>query len=150
MSYETKKQLLSAALATRDVRFFTAEELLFTGASNAEVGSRSFGLNCLCPDSLIGNLADAAVNADRFRREFGKALRVISTYRSPAYNRSIAGAADHSLHMEGKAIDLVPVMASVDSMHAMAEKLWAGGKITGGMGIYSWGIHLDIGRKRRW
>ncbi|MEO7493633.1 MAG: DUF882 domain-containing protein [Massilia sp.] len=90
---------------------------------------------------------------DRVSAQFGssKLLHVISGYRSPESNKKLAeasnGVAKHSMHMEGKAIDVrVPGLA-LASLHKAAMQ--AGG---GGVGYYpdSQFVHLDTGRKRSW
>jgi uncharacterized protein YcbK (DUF882 family) len=90
---------------------------------------------------------------DRVSAQFGtnKLVHVISGYRSPESNQKLAdttnGVAKHSMHIEGKAIDVrVPGLA-LSSLHKAA--LNAGG---GGVGYYpdSQFVHLDTGRRRSW
>jgi len=76
---------------------------------------------------------------------------VISGYRSPATNRALharsSGVATHSLHLEGRAIDVrLPDVALTDLRDA-ALSLRAGG-----VGYYaaSQFVHIDTGRPRRW
>lgn len=76
---------------------------------------------------------------------------VISGYRSPATNQALhersGGVATHSLHLEGRAIDVrLPDVALADLRDA-ALSLQAGG-----VGYYpgSRFVHLDTGRARRW
>jgi uncharacterized protein YcbK (DUF882 family) len=79
------------------------------------------------------------------------AFRVISGYRSPQTNAYLheksAGVAQHSLHMEGRAIDVR--VSGVDcasiAAHALDLKL-------GGVGYYraSDFVHLDTGAFRTW
>jgi uncharacterized protein YcbK (DUF882 family) len=79
------------------------------------------------------------------------AFKVISGYRSPQTNAYLhdksAGVAQHSLHMEGRAIDVR--MGGVDcaslAAHAMDLK-------RGGVGYYraSDFVHLDTGAFRTW
>jgi uncharacterized protein YcbK (DUF882 family) len=79
------------------------------------------------------------------------AFSVISGYRSPQTNAHLheqsAGVAQHSLHMEGRAIDVR--MAGVDcaSIAAHAENLKRGG-----VGYYRGSdfVHLDTGAFRTW
>lgn len=78
-------------------------------------------------------------------------LQVISGYRSPASNQMMAGqssgVAKHSLHMDGKAIDIrIPGIQ-------LAELRQAGLQLQGGgVGYYpeSNFVHLDVGRVRTW
>lgn len=50
----------------------------------------------------------------------------------------------HSMHEQGKAMDIA-LHCFKPGLIKYLENHWGGG-----MGIYSWGIHLDIGPKRRW
>ncbi|HEX8609775.1 MAG TPA: DUF882 domain-containing protein [Telluria sp.] len=78
-------------------------------------------------------------------------LHVISGYRSPETNQKLAEASDgvarHSMHLEGKAIDIRMPGKSLAQVHKAA--LNARG---GGVGYYpdSQFVHLDTGRLRRW
>ena len=80
-----------------------------------------------------------------------RAYQVISGYRSPKTNAMLAsesaGVAHHSLHMEGKAIDIRLADVSLADLHATALRLGQGG-----VGYYprSDFVHVDIGRVRQW
>ena len=78
-------------------------------------------------------------------------FQVISGYRSPASNQMLSshssGVAKHSLHMEGKAIDIrLPGIPLADLRRA---GLMLKG---GGVGYYPGSnfVHLDVGRVRTW
>jgi uncharacterized protein YcbK (DUF882 family) len=81
----------------------------------------------------------------------GSVFEVISAYRSPATNATLAansaGVSKNSLHMEGRAIDVR--LAGVDTrlLRTAAVELRAGG-----VGFYpeSNFVHLDTGRPRTW
>ena len=81
----------------------------------------------------------------------GSMLHVISGYRSPESNAKLArasgGVAKHSMHLEGKAIDIRMPGKSLALLHKAA--LNARG---GGVGYYpaSQFVHLDTGRPRNW
>ena len=78
-------------------------------------------------------------------------LHVISGYRSPETNRKLAaasgGVAKHSMHLEGKAIDIRLPGRELAQLHKAA--LAARG---GGVGYYpkSQFVHMDTGRVRTW
>ncbi|WP_426177813.1 DUF882 domain-containing protein [Massilia sp. TWR1-2-2] len=81
----------------------------------------------------------------------GKVLHVISGYRSPETNRRLAersgGVAKHSMHLEGKAIDVRLPGYDLAKLHKAAMQ--AGG---GGVGYYpnDQFVHMDTGRLRHW
>jgi uncharacterized protein YcbK (DUF882 family) len=81
----------------------------------------------------------------------GSVLHIISGYRSPESNQLLAersnGVARHSMHLEGKAIDVRIPGRDLASLHKAA--LRAGG---GGVGYYpeSQFVHMDTGRLRNW
>ena len=81
-------------------------------------------------------------------------FHVISGYRSPVTNAMLkerggahSGVASHSLHMEGKAIDIRVPGVKLDHLRDAAKSL----KI-GGVGYYpaSNFVHVDTGRVRYW
>jgi uncharacterized protein YcbK (DUF882 family) len=78
-------------------------------------------------------------------------IEVISGYRSPEYNnlliREGRGAAKHSLHLLGKAIDFRIPGVGLDRLRQTAMNLEYGG-----VGYYpeSGFIHLDSGQVRSW
>jgi uncharacterized protein YcbK (DUF882 family) len=80
-----------------------------------------------------------------------KPFQVISGYRSPTTNAWLRshsdGVAQHSLHMEGKAIDIRLEGTSVTHLGHAARSLRAGG-----VGQYpdSGFVHVDVGRVRHW
>lgn len=78
-------------------------------------------------------------------------LHVISGYRSPETNQLLAdrsgGVARHSLHLEGKAIDIRVPGRDLTSVRRIALELRGGG-----VGFYpdSQFVHIDTGRVRSW
>ena len=90
---------------------------------------------------------------DKVSAQFGsnKVLHVISGYRSPESNQLLAersnGVARHSMHMEGKAIDVRMPGLELASLHKAAMNAKGGG-----VGYYpdSQFVHMDTGRLRHW
>lgn len=78
-------------------------------------------------------------------------FEIISGYRSPATNQKLRsasnGVAKHSLHMQGKAIDIRVPGVALSNLRGAALKLQGGG-----VGYYpkSNFVHLDVGRVRAW
>ncbi len=87
--------------------------------------------------------------SDQFGSE--QVLHIISGYRSPESNAKLAaasnGVAKHSMHLEGKAIDIRMPGRDLASVHKAAL-----GARSGGVGYYpsSQFVHLDTGRLRNW
>ena len=87
------------------------------------------------------------------RDQFGGqgTFEVISGYRSPQTNenlrRSSSGVAKHSLHMEGKAIDIRLTGVLTKKVRQSAMNLQCGG-----VGFYAKSdfVHIDTGRVRFW
>ncbi len=87
------------------------------------------------------------------RRSLGTSepFTIISGYRSPATNRRMVatspGVAPHSLHMEGKAVDVMLPGHNIDTVHRAALNL-----AEGGVGYYprSGFVHVDTGKVRQW
>jgi len=96
--------------------------------------------------ALLDILFDLQTLADR-----AGPFEVISGYRSPATNamlhRSSDGVAQHSMHLEGRAID---VRLSGFRTRRLAE--YARSLARGGVGFYARSdfVHVDTGRVRVW
>ena len=90
---------------------------------------------------------------DKVSSQFGSnnVVHIISGYRSPETNRKLAeasgGVAKHSLHVEGKAMDLRLPGVDLKQVHKAAMTLKSGG-----VGYYqdSQFVHMDTGRVRHW
>lgn len=81
-----------------------------------------------------------------------RAFEVISGYRCPVTNANLrqtrgGGVASHSLHMEGRAIDVRLPGVPLADLHEAALSLRGGG-----VGFYprEQFVHLDTGRVRNW
>ncbi len=89
----------------------------------------------------------------RLGRDVGarSGIQVISGYRSPTTNAMLhkksSAVAEKSLHMTGRAVDLLVPGRSLKQVHDVALKLGLGG-----VGFYpkSNFVHVDTGRVRRW
>jgi uncharacterized protein YcbK (DUF882 family) len=92
---------------------------------------------------LLATMAQIAGCAARYE--------VICGYRSPATNAQLRaaghGVAEHSLHMEGRAIDVRLEGCDLEVLHDVALKV-----ARGGVGFYpsSNFVHVDTGRVRTW
>ncbi|HWJ94586.1 MAG TPA: DUF882 domain-containing protein, partial [Telluria sp.] len=90
---------------------------------------------------------------DKVSAQFGSqhVLHIISGYRSPESNAKLhensSGVAKHSLHMEGKAIDVRIPGKDLAQLRKAAMAVRGGG-----VGYYpdSQFVHMDTGRVRYW
>lgn len=86
--------------------------------------------------------------ADEIRHRLGKPVPVNSGLRCSVHNAN-EGGVSNSQHLYGTAADLgCPAGTTSAKMAAIAEDVMGG---AGGIGIYSWGIHIDSRKtKSRW
>ena len=94
------------------------------------------------PDERMVRIADA------IRKRIGKPITVNSGLRCKTHNANVGGVSN-SQHLYGTAADLVcPSGCTPSQMASIAEEIMGE---TGGIGIYSWGIHIDTrSTKSRW
>jgi uncharacterized protein YcbK (DUF882 family) len=131
-----------------DIEYFRDGAYLPEALSSIEACLRDFrtGQRHVIDPSLMDYLVEVAhaVGVD-------PAFSVISGYRSPQTNAYLheksTGVAQHSLHMEGRAIDVRVAGVDCASLAAHALDLKRGG-----VGYYraSDFVHLDTGRFRTW
>ena len=85
------------------------------------------------------------------RLETNSAFDIVSGYRSPKTNAMLhfrtEGVAVHSLHLDGKAIDICVPGRSLANVHRAAMSMFGGG-----VGYYprTGFVHVDTGRLRYW
>ena len=86
--------------------------------------------------------------ADQIREKIGKPITINSGLRCKTHNANVGGVSN-SQHLLGKAADLgCPAGCTPTQMASIAEEIMGD---TGGIGIYSWGIHIDTrSTKSRW
>ena len=96
------------------------------------------------PDEKMVRIVDA------IRAKLGKPIGIVdsggSGVRCPEHNKAVGGEAT-SYHLKGMAADLHCATATPAEMKKAAEAVM--GK-TGGIGLYGWGIHVDVGKYSRW
>lgn len=121
---------------------FTADEVLYLGASNDDATSEAYQLNELPPVYLWCNIIDTVLLLDALRTHFKVPVVILNGFRSKDYNNKIGGA-KNSLHKEFCALDFY--VTGIETM-VVAQKLkeWRiEGKFKGGIGTYNSFIHLD-------
>lgn len=132
------------------LRYFSAEELLFMGGSNAPGGSCA-GRNRLPEQSKWHRIGATARMLDEIRHRLSAKCIVLSAYRSPAYN-SCVGGESASLHMEYNAIDFRCTSGTAAQWHAVAKAVRVSSPdFKGGIGKYSSFVHIDTrGTNANW
>ena len=87
---------------------------------------------------------------DEIRHRLGRPIGIVdsggSGVRCQAHNAEVGGVAN-SEHLYGRAADLHCYSATPAELKAVAEAVMGA---TGGIGLYSWGIHVDVGKYSRW
>lgn len=131
---------------------FSPAEFLVMGASN-QSGASCAGRNTLPPRDLWPRIANTAKMLDEIRRRLGARVRILSCYRSPAYNSCIGGESA-SLHMKFNAIDWRCESGTVQEWHRVAKEVRRSKPaFQGGVGLYvnSRFIHIDTrGHEADW
>lgn len=154
---ETQAALLAAVAAGR---MYTP-----TKTKNAETGTfwddiqhfRREEFRCQCGGKFCNGFPAEPVEetvrlADEIRRRAGVPLKVNSGVRCKQHNAD-AGGVWNSLHLTGQAIDLAPIGGniSVARLQEIAGQVQAENMPgRGGLGRYSWGVHIDNGKYSRW
>lgn len=83
----------------------------------------------------------------KVRDRIGKPLVISSGYRTESYNKEIGGV-DYSQHKYGTAADVRCTGVKPEIIKEIAEEILGD---TGGVGLYPWGVHIDVREiKSRW
>ena len=92
-----------------------------------------------------GRLSKLAAVFEALRKACGNVPLIVDCgYRTPAHNIAVGGVA-HSQHVQGRALDIAcPRSLSLFGFHGIATKLASEDSRVGGLGLYDWGIHLDV------
>lgn len=90
------------------------------------------------------NLIALANRLQLMRDILKKPITITSGFRSPQHNQRIGGAAG-SLHLSGIAADIQVQGMDPDDVFNRLTGVWSGG-----LGVYDYHVHVDIGARRRW
>lgn len=103
------------------------------------------------PADLLPHVQDLATNLQVLREAIGKPIKIMSGYRTPAYNTKCGGE-PKSQHMEAKAADIQVAGVSPKEVCAKIKALIESGAMKqGGVGLYDGWVHYDVrGSKARW
>lgn len=99
--------------------------------------------NSTPPREMWGNIVKTLKIVDELRSHLGRPIVLLSSYRSPAYNAAIDGAATKSFHMQFKALDIAVSGHSPRAVFNLLKQWRAQGKFQGGLGLYSNFVHID-------
>lgn len=120
-----------------EIEFFTREEF------RCQCGGKYCDGFPVEPEETLVRTVDA------IRRRLGIPVSIVdgggSGVRCVQHNADVGGVAN-SEHLYGRAADLHSG-ASPEQMKQAAEEVMGN---SGGIGIYSWGIHVDTGKYSRW
>ena len=128
-------------------RYFKASEFTSYFAAHRN-GTR----NSQPPARLWKNIVPTLRVVDELRGAFGKPCRILSSYRSPDYNRAVGGVA-MSQHLEFRALDIAFDGISPKQVYDRLMEWRKAGRFTGGLGLYpSAGfVHIDTrGNNATW
>lgn len=120
------------------IKHFTAEEFI------SYFHTRRRGVtNSAPPREMWGNIVPTIKLVDRLRAHLSKPIVILSSYRSPAYNAAIDGAATKSYHMQFRALDIAAAGHTPRQVFDQL-RLWRdAGIFKGGLGLYSTFVHVD-------
>jgi len=118
---------------------------------NFVIGEFSCKDGTAVPDEMVANVTELAKNLQVLREDIGEPLKILSGYRSPAWNKKVGGK-PNSFHMKAMAADLTTKSFTPKQLHARILKLIKAGKMKeGGLGLYPGFVHYDIrGTAARW
>ncbi|WP_350333278.1 D-Ala-D-Ala carboxypeptidase family metallohydrolase [Coralliovum pocilloporae] len=132
---------------------FEAAEFLVKGNSHHNSGSACFGLNTDPPEDLWEKIVPLAKVLDEFRNRIDHPVKLLSVYRSPAYNACIGGATQ-SHHMQFHAADLVVLNSGTgprDWARILEVMRTSDGLFKGGLKAYKTFVHVDTrGVNKTW
>lgn len=131
----SQKEKFQHRLNKLGIKYFTADEIFFKGASDTKLK-----LNTEPPELLWDNIWETVKIADQARDKHGKPIKIASAYRSPKYNKAIGGE-KKSYHMKFNALDLRT--SAPKQLHKILLDMRNKGLFKGGLGLYKTFVHVD-------
>lgn len=102
-------------------------------------------MQCKCGCGKVIFDSDLIRKLDALREDLGRPIIINSGYRCEQHNQNVGGS-PNSQHLYGKAAD---IRCTGITPEALAR--YAGKYGFDGIGLYRWGIHVDVrGYKARW
>jgi uncharacterized protein YcbK (DUF882 family) len=120
------------------VRNFSAQE--FTGYFQVH---RRGVTNSEPPREIWGNIVPTLRIVDALRSHLRRPIVLLSSYRSPAYNRAIGDAAPRSLHLRFNALDIAVSGRTPRQVFDVLLDWREEEKFKGGLGLYNTFVHID-------
>lgn len=99
--------------------------------------------NSVPPKAKWKNIVPTLRIVDDLRDHFNAPVVILSSYRSPDYNRAIGDAAPKSYHMEFNALDIAVAGHSPSEVYAVLLDWRRCGRFKGGLGKYNTFVHID-------
>lgn len=129
-----------------EFRYFTSDE--FT--SYFEVERRGVR-NSPPPKDMWVNIIPTLRVVDQLRDDLRRPIVILSSYRSPEYNKRIDGAATQSYHMKFQALDISVSGHMPQEVHRRLSLMRSAGAFKGGLGLYNTFVHIDTrGHNANW
>ena len=147
MTSKQRETEFRAFIKSLGLKHFTAQEFI-----NYSRRTRNGVKNSLPPKYLWRNIVPAIIIVDALRAKFGKSCTLLSTYRSPAYNRAVGGA-KRSQHLQFNALDIAFNGVTPSKVFNTLKSWRLEGVFDGGLGLYtsSGFVHIDTrGYKATW
>lgn len=123
------------------------------GKGDSRIGFSGNWVSALGADAWYQTKSEVKIMLMQVQKAFGKRLIVYSCYRPPAYNATRKGAAKHSLHMKGLALDIhwdgFTTSTSEEAYRFINICKAVGFRGFGGYNSSKF-IHIDIGNARNW
>ena len=109
---------------------------------------REFRCHCVFPDCKTTYICEELIEGLQALRDAIGEIKILSGFRCTEHNASIGGK-PKSQHLIGIAADCHSLKLKPPKLAGAAVKI--GCFESGGIGLYSWGVHLDVrGIKARW
>ena len=104
--------------------------------------------HCGCSQAIVNK--ELIEMAEKLRNLTGLPMIVSSVNRCTKHNSNVGGVSN-SLHLSGSAMDFHIKGIPVSKLHEIAlAHHTKDGILKYGLGIYSWGCHIDVGKFRIW
>lgn len=136
--FRTFEEYFESVKITAGIKHFDAKE--FTSYFHTH---RRGVTNSEPPREMWGNILPTLRIVEALRVHFGRPIVLLSSYRSPAYNRAIGDAAPQSMHLQFRALDISVSGISPNVVFDLLKEWRSQGKFKGGLGLYNTFTHID-------